>query len=142
MCQLPRPEEEHQRPPAYQPGEPQAGEAELDVADGRYSDLERRVLENFQKLEASNPGVRGGIPLTDLLYLLVERLKEDGLIIIRHEDLGFGSGLSDGTPYYAGLNILTLTEKGREFVQNLNSVMNVRMRCRSMKWLQYTKRAA
>lgn len=99
----------------------------LMLLNGRYSDLERRVLEVFQKFLKANPDV--ALPLTyilpDTMHLLVKRLEDDGLVEIQKRDLGFHTTFGDGLEVKNGIIILVLTPTGKEFVANLIAVTAV-----------------
>jgi hypothetical protein len=93
----------------------------LMLLNGRYSDLERRVLEVFQNFVKSNLQV--ALPpvfaLPDTMELLIKRLVDDGMVTLQHRDLGFASNFSDGFNFKNGIILIILTPNGRVFVENL-----------------------
>ena len=93
----------------------------LMLLNGRYSDLERRVLEVFQKFIRANPQVRFPpvFALPDTMELLVRRLADDGLATIHHRDLGYAVSFSDGFNFKHGIILIALTPAGRTFIDNL-----------------------
>ena len=97
----------------------------LMLLNGRYSDLERRLLEALQDFMKAAPNQDKAIILPDTMLLLVRRLCEDGLVSIQRRDLGFSTNFSDGLEIKNGIIIITLTKEGRDFVANLISVTAV-----------------
>lgn len=95
----------------------------LMLLNGRYSDLERRVLEKFKSAVKANPnGQIQDIVLPDTMALLVEQLAEDGLVSINHRDLEFNTEFDDGFIYNNGIIFIALTPTGRTLVDNLIEV--------------------
>jgi hypothetical protein len=98
----------------------------LMLLNGRYSDLERRVLEVFQEFVRANPSIQ--LPpvyvLPDTMHLLVKRLQDDRLVNVHHRDLGYSSSFSDGFNFKNGIILIELTSEGRIFVANLNALMS------------------
>ena len=99
----------------------------LMLLNGRYSDLERRVLEVFQEFLKANPNavLPPAFILPDTMQLLVKRLADDGLVEVQHRDLGYHSTFGDGLQVKNGIIILALTTTGKEFVTNLIAVTAV-----------------
>lgn len=95
----------------------------LMLLNGRYSDLERRLLGGFQKFIADNPKAATAPPyvLPDTMELLVKKLADDGLVTISHRDLGYSVGFTDGFNFEHGIILISLTNAGRAFVENLNA---------------------
>ena len=93
----------------------------LMMLNGRYSDLERRVIEVFQKFVKANPSVK--LPpvyvLPDTMELLVVRLAEDRLVNLHRRNLGFESTFPDGYVHKNGITLIELTAAGRSFIDNL-----------------------
>lgn len=96
----------------------------LMLLNGRYSDLERRVLEVFEKFVKANPTLQmpPSVVLTDTMELLVKRVVDDGLAMIQRRKLGFSNSFSDGFVFEQGIIIIVLTPAGRAFVDNLIAV--------------------
>ena len=85
----------------------------LILLNSRYSDLEKRILEVF----VENPH-QDGMPLYSGLLLLVRYLEKDGLI----QRLGSAAlGIGGSEVYIQFL----LTEKGKEFVENLRDAREI-----------------
>lgn len=97
----------------------------LMLLNGRYSDLERRVLEAFQDFMKAEPNQDKAIILPDTMLLLVRRLAEDGMIAIQRRDLGFSSQFDDGLEVKNGIIIISLSQAGKDFVANLIAVTAV-----------------
>ena len=101
----------------------------LMLLNGRYSDLERRVLDVFQEYLRKNPGQQNPTTyvhvLPDTMHLLIKRLEDDGLVAIQHRDLGHSVQFSDGFNFKHGVILIALTPAGRSFVSNLNEATNV-----------------
>lgn len=97
----------------------------LMLLNGRYSDLERRVLEAFEDFVKAEPNQDKAIILPDTMLLLVRRLTEDGLIAIQRRDLGWNTTFDDGLQVKNGIIIISLTQAGKEFVGNLIAVTAV-----------------
>lgn len=96
----------------------------LMLLNGRFSDLERRVLEQFQHLLAQNPDDNPIIRLQDTMLLLVMRLQEDGLASITHHKSGVSVGMPGGK-FIFGVIDIALTPNGKSFVQDLIDVTSV-----------------
>jgi len=98
----------------------------LMMLNGRYSDMERRVIEVFQGFVRTNPNVQ--LPpvftLPDTMELITRRLAEDGLVEIQRRDLGHEVRFSDGFTFKHGILLLVLTPTGRNFILNLNSTID------------------
>lgn len=95
----------------------------LMLLNGRYSDLERRVLEIFQNFISANPSIQMPpvFTLPDTMELLVKRLADDGLATIQHRALGHSVGFSDGFNFNHGIILIVLTPAGRTFLSNLTA---------------------
>lgn len=95
----------------------------LMLLNGRYSDLERRVLEVFQQFYVINPITE--LPpcyiLPESMHLLVKRLGDDGLVQFQIRNGGFSVGLGNGVTVNNDILIVVLTEKGKIFVKDLNA---------------------
>ena len=96
----------------------------LMLLNGRYSDLEQRVLEVFEVYLKTNPGVDVLPPyvLPDTMALLVKRLMDDGLADIERRDLGQIITFRDGFEFRHAIILVSLTKTGRNFVENLIEV--------------------
>jgi HNH endonuclease len=97
----------------------------LILLNGRYSDLERRLLEAFQDLMKGEHNQDKAILLPDTMLLLVRRLSEDGMVAIQRRKLPYSSQFSDGLEVKNGILIISLTKEGKEFVSNLISVTGI-----------------
>lgn len=98
----------------------------LMLLNGRYSDLERRILEVFQQFVLANPAVE--LPpcylLPESMHLLIKRLADDGIVRVQVRDGGYAVGIGDGLTVRNDILIVALTEKGRSFVDGLNAAMS------------------
>ncbi len=92
----------------------------LMLLNGRYSDLERRIIEKFQEDLAINRIDAPSIIIPERLQILVRYLIKDGLVFTEL----FKSSISQGSGgmTFRDDNIrLTLTRKGKRFIKNLNA---------------------
>lgn len=96
----------------------------LMMLNGRFSDLERRLLEAFQDFMKAEAGQDKAIILPDTMLLLVRRVMEDGLVSVQRHDLPISFGVA-GLNIKQGIIIINLTAVGREFVGNLIAVTEV-----------------
>lgn len=97
------------------------------LLNGRYSELERRMLEVFQRFVVANPGITEPPPLQilpDTMHLLVMRLEEDGFIVFQFVNLGISHGIG-GFTYEQRIMLCVLTPAGREFIDNLIAATNL-----------------
>jgi hypothetical protein len=92
----------------------------LMLLNGRYSDLERRIIEYFGEALEENPDVLPFIFIPERLHLLVIYLIKDGLVDawLYQSPMQWGSS-EDGTQLRDDTIKLTMTPQGREFIQNL-----------------------
>jgi HNH endonuclease len=97
----------------------------LMLLNGRYSDLERRLLEAFQDYIKVDTKQDEAIILPDTMLLLVRRLLEDGLVSIQQRNLPLSYTLVDGLKIKNAIIVIHLTDAGKEFVRNLISVTAV-----------------
>jgi HNH endonuclease len=91
----------------------------LMMLNGRYSDLERRIIECFQEKLAADPQFALPILFPEQLYLLVKYLIDDGII-----DATTDPGITTVTrgisvAYQRDTLRLTLTPAGRQFILGL-----------------------
>jgi HNH endonuclease len=92
----------------------------LMLLNGRYSDLERRIIDTFQEELAAKPEVIPSIFIPEQLYILVAYLIHDGMVAVARYQSGFRTDFPDGT-VLKNVNLkLTLTPKGRQFIGSLN----------------------
>jgi hypothetical protein len=92
----------------------------LMLLNGRYSDLERRIIEKFQEDLSINRIDAPSIIIPERLQILVRYLIKDGLVFTEL----FKSSISQGSGgmTFRDDNIrLTLTRKGKRFIKNLNA---------------------
>jgi HNH endonuclease len=93
----------------------------LMMLNGRYSDLERRIIEDFQGKVATDPQGTPSIFIPERLFLLAKYLVRDGLV---HSELyrsGTWNEFNDParTVLRDDTVKLVLTPAGRDFIQNL-----------------------
>lgn len=92
----------------------------LMLLNGRYSDLERRIIEKFREDLATDPDVLPIIFIPEPLHILVRYLINDALVVAWLYKSAITQGLSDGTVFPNGNIKLTLTPQGKQFIENLN----------------------
>jgi hypothetical protein len=92
----------------------------LMMLNGRYSDLERRIIETFQERLTENPQATASILIPELLHLLVRYLIRDGIVTHTIYPGARTTTFVDGTGFRDDLLRLTLTPRGREFIERLN----------------------
>ena len=92
----------------------------LMLLNGRYSDLERRIIENFREELAARATATPSIFIPERLNLLVRYLIHDGLVIPARYDSTMSIHFSDGTVLRDDNLKLTLTLKGRQFIEDLD----------------------
>lgn len=92
----------------------------LMLLNGRYSDLERRIIDNFQEELASKQQATPSIFIPERLNLLVRYLIYDGIVTITRYESGMSMSFDDGTVLRDDNLRLTLTPKGRQFIASLN----------------------
>lgn len=89
----------------------------LMLLNGRYSDLERRIIEEFQERIAAKPGTAPSVIIPHLLHLLVRYLIHDEIVTCAlHRDIMAPLGPITLDDYLR----LTLTPKGQEFIESLS----------------------
>jgi hypothetical protein len=71
----------------------------LMMLNGRYSDLERRIIEAFRVVVAAKPGFVPWIVIPDRLQILVAYLIHDGLVEGTIYISAISTGSSDGTKF-------------------------------------------
>jgi hypothetical protein len=69
------------------------------MLNGRYSDLERRIIEAFRVVVAAKPGFVPWIVIPDRLQILVAYLIHDGLVEGTIYISAISTGSSDGTKF-------------------------------------------
>jgi HNH endonuclease len=92
----------------------------LMLLNGRYSDLERRIIEDFQGQLAAQPEVAPSIFIPERLRLLVAYLIRDGMVEYAEYQSGMSTNFPDGTSLRDDNLRLTLTPKGRQFIASLD----------------------
>jgi len=90
------------------------------MLNGRYSDLERRIIETFQKKLAEDAEAIPAVAISERLSLLVKYLIDDGIVTPEvFPGPYYPSALPDDPVLSDDTLKLTLTPKGREFIQGL-----------------------
>jgi hypothetical protein len=99
----------------------------LMLLNGRYSDLERRVLEEFQDYARNNPNVQDfpALVLPDTMMLLVKRLADDRFVTIQRRALGHRVTFRDGITVDHAIILIALTPSGISFIDHLNAARSI-----------------
>jgi hypothetical protein len=92
----------------------------LMLLNGRYSDLERRIIDTFQEEMSSKAEATPSIFIPARLQILVRYLIQDGLVVTAIYSSSISVSFSDGTVLKDENLRLTLTPKGREFISHLD----------------------
>jgi hypothetical protein len=97
----------------------------LILLNGRYSDVEKRILSEFKAKfkksgDADDPEP---IYLHDSLEIMIRCLVMDGLINAKYERLGFKSGLQGGGTYQLGILAVSITTEGKDFLKALGDAL-------------------
>jgi hypothetical protein len=95
----------------------------LMLLNGRYSDLERRIIEAFGEVLITHPlpaNVLPSIFVPERLHMLVRYLIRDGFVTTALYRSGMSQEFSDGTSLRDDNLKLTLTPKGKQFIDSLN----------------------
>ena len=92
------------------------------LLNGRYSDLERRVIDAFREALNTQPATTPHIFLPERLSLLVRFLVHDGLATIATYQSSMSMNFPDGTILRDDNIKLTLTAAGRAFIRNLERI--------------------
>jgi HNH endonuclease len=92
----------------------------LMLLNGRYSDLERRILEEMRNIMESDPDRRPAVLIHHTMELLARYLVHDGLVTSEYCRAGMVTGGPHGIMITNDQFLLVLTAKGREFIENLN----------------------
>ena len=90
------------------------------LLNGRYSDLERRIIDTFREELTSKPVAIPSIFIPARLQILVRYLIQDGLVVTAIYTSSISVSFSDGTVLQDENLKLTLTVKGREFISHLD----------------------
>jgi len=91
----------------------------LMLLNGRYSDLERRIIDAFREALAADPTVTPSIFIPERLHLLVRYLIHDGFVDSVIYQSPASSHFDDGTVLRDDSLRLTLTPKGAQFITSL-----------------------
>jgi hypothetical protein len=91
----------------------------LMLLNGRYSDLERRIIDAFREALVADPEVVPWIFIPESLHLLVRYLLHDGLVEGTIYISPVATGSSDGTVLRDDHLKLVLTQKGKQFIEKL-----------------------
>ena len=91
----------------------------LMLLNGRYSDLERRIIDVFKDELAARPGITPSVFIPERLHLLVRYLIQDGMIEAHCYQSGLSNSFEDGTILRDDTLKLLLTLKGRQFIEHL-----------------------
>lgn len=92
----------------------------LMMLNGRYSDLERRIIEVFRDAVKHWPEAIPETYIPERMWLLARYLIQDGLVASHVYQSSLETKFPDGTTLRDDTMKLTLTPQGRTFVENLN----------------------
>ena len=93
--------------------------SDLMMLNGRYSDLERRIIDEFRQKLAANPCNLPSKEIPELLSILVQMMVLDGIVTTVTYLNGTIHRAPNGTEFRNNWLELTLTEKGRRFIDKL-----------------------
>jgi hypothetical protein len=93
----------------------------LMLLNGRYSDLERRIIEEFREARAAAPTTFPSLFIPERLHLLVQYLVNDGFVVVAIYQSSVSMNFDDGTVLRDDNLKLTLTPKGAEFIASLDN---------------------
>jgi hypothetical protein len=96
--------------------------ANLMMLNGRYSDLERRLIDAFREQVRSQSGTPLRVFIPERLNLLIRNLVLDGLVETTLYENTISVHHDDGTVLRDDTLGVTLTAKGREFIDRLETV--------------------
>ena len=94
----------------------------LMLLNGRYSDLERRIIDHFIEILIPSPNGTPATLVHHTLGLLVRNLEHDGLVTSRLQSGGIESVGFQGVSITNDQLLLVLTPQGRAFLENLSAV--------------------
>lgn len=92
----------------------------LMLLNGRFSDLERRIIDMFREELSAKPTLLPSIFIPERLNLLVRYLIGDQLVASARYESGMSMTFSDGTELRDDNLKLTLTSKGKSFIDQLD----------------------
>ena len=92
----------------------------LMLLNGRYSDLERRIIDKFHEELMVNSTILPSVFIPACLELLVRHLILDGFVAWARYESGIRTTFADGTILRDDNLKLTLTPEGQLFVANLD----------------------
>ena len=95
--------------------------ANLMLLNGRYSDLERRIIDTFREDMELDQDAELTMVIPERLYVLVGYLIGDGLVDAKIYESPITSTFPDGTIIRDDSLKLTLSAIGREFIRHLNA---------------------
>lgn len=92
----------------------------LIMLNGRYSDLERRIIDSFREKGAA---VGLSVYIPERLFLLVRSLIEDGMVSVQIYRNSMSMTFDNGATVLRDDTLkLTLTDKGEIFIKDLDTV--------------------
>lgn len=92
----------------------------LMLLNGRYSDLERRIIDTFREELAVKPATAPSIFIPERLHLLIRYLVSDGIVTVARYNSSLSMNFSDGTVLRDDNLKLTVTPKGQQFIASLD----------------------
>jgi hypothetical protein len=93
----------------------------LMLLNGRFSDLERRIIDVFKHELAANPATPPSVFIPERLNLLVRYLIHDEIVAVALYEDASSTQFADGTILKDDTLKLILTPKGQSFVESLDS---------------------
>lgn len=94
----------------------------LMLLNGRYSDLERRVISEFGSALSKTPNGTPMVLIHHSMEILVKYLIIDGIAEARLQYGGYDGKGFNGIPITNDQLLVIMTDAGRKFVSNLNAV--------------------
>ena len=94
----------------------------LMMLSGRYSDMERRFIEECQKALEANPSANVSLSVHNTMWLQIKYLIDDGLLQAQRVSGGFYSTDSEGNAISNDEVKIVLSPAGRNFVLDLNKL--------------------
>ena len=92
----------------------------LMLLNGRFSDLERRIIDTFREELSATPTELPSIFIPERLNLLVRYLISDALVATTRYNSSLSINFPDGTVLRDDNLKLTLTSKGKRFIDELD----------------------
>ncbi len=92
---------------------------DLMLLNGRYSDLEKRIIEDFKNQLSTGVSIIKPFYISIYLKILISKLIEDNIVKIKIYNAGMRMQFPDGVNLEDHTLQITLTEQGVEFIKKL-----------------------